>query len=39
MSIEIKISKKPIEYNKAINYLEKRVKSIKKIMGMNYYGY
>ena len=29
MSIEIKISKKPIEYNKAINYLEKRVKSKK----------
>ena len=30
MSIEIKISKKPIEYNKAINYLEKRVKSIQE---------
>ena len=30
MSIEIKISKKPIEYNKAINYLEKRVKSVKE---------
>ena len=30
MSIEIKISKKPIEYNKAINYLEKRVKSVQE---------
>ena len=28
MSIKIKISKKPIEYDKAINYLEKRVKSL-----------
>ena len=33
MSIEIKISKKPIEYNKAINYLEKRVKSIQENNG------
>ncbi len=33
MSIEIKISKKPIEYNKAINYLEKRVKSVKENNG------
>ena len=33
MSIEIKISKKPIEYNKAINYLEKRVKSIQEKNG------
>ena len=33
MSIEIKISKKPIEYNKAINYLEKRVKSVQENNG------
>ena len=33
MSIEIKISKKPIEYNKAINYLEKRVKSLQENNG------
>ena len=30
MSIKIKISRKPVEYSKAINYLEKRVKSIQK---------
>ena len=28
MSIKIKISKKPIDYDKAIHYLEKRVKSL-----------
>ena len=33
MSIEIKISKKPIEYNKAIKYLEKRVKSVQENNG------
>ncbi len=33
MSIEIKISKKPIEYNKAINYLEKRVRSVQENNG------
>ena len=30
MNIKIKISRKPVEYSKAINYLEKRVKSIQK---------
>ena len=30
MNIEIKISRKPVEYSKAINYLEKRVKYIQK---------
>ena len=29
MNIKIKISRKPVEYSKAINYLEKRVKSIQ----------
>ena len=28
MSIKIKISKKPIDYDKAIHYLEKKVKSL-----------
>ena len=28
MSIKIKISKKPIDYDKAIRYLEKKVKSL-----------
>ena len=28
MTIEIKISKKPIEYNKAIKYLEKRLDQV-----------
>ena len=30
MKIKIKISRKPVEYSKAIKYLEKRVKSIQK---------
>ena len=30
MNIKIKISRKPVEYSKAINYLEKRVKYIQK---------
>ena len=30
MNIKIKISRKPVEYTKAINYLEKRVKSLQK---------
>ena len=30
MNIKIKKSRKPVEYSKAINYLEKRVKSIQK---------
>ena len=29
MSIEIKISNKPIPYNKAVNIMEKRVNDIK----------
>ena len=29
MSIEIKISKKPIDYIKAINFLEKRLENLK----------
>ena len=29
MNIEVKISKRPIPYKTAINYLEKRVKKIK----------
>ena len=33
MNIKIKISRKPVEYSKAINYLEKRVKSIQKQKG------
>ena len=33
MNIKIKISRKPVEYSKAINYLEKRVKSIQKQTG------
>ena len=28
MSIKIKISKKPVDYDKAIRYLEKKVKSL-----------
>ena len=30
MSIEIKVSKRPISYKKAIRYLEKRVREIKE---------
>ena len=30
MKIKIKISRKPVEYLKAIKYLEKRVESIQK---------
>ena len=30
MNIEIKISRKRVEYSKAINYLEKRVKELNK---------
>ena len=28
MTIEIKISKKPVEYNKAVNFLEKRLAEV-----------
>ena len=39
MSIKIKISKKPIDYDKAIRYLEKRLNLYILKKQMNYYGY
>ena len=39
MSIKIKISKKPIDYDKAIRYLEKKVKSLHSQKRKSCYGY
>ena len=39
MNIEIKISKKPIDYQSAINFLEKRVQDICNIKQKNFFGF